>query len=53
MKKPEVLDLEKPRHRLILLRAYHQLLSEGLSENQAKLEAPKRAFEKWDELSKE
>ena len=44
---PPTLDLKRPRHRALVLRAYHQLLSEGLDEDEAKRLATKRAHENW------
>lgn len=46
-KMPPTLDLKRPRHRALVLRAYHQLLSEGLDEDEAKRLATKRAHENW------
>ena len=53
MKKPETIDLEKPSHRVVLLRAYHALLSRGSDEKEAKLGAAKYAMENWDELQRD
>jgi len=49
-KKPETLDLTSAKDRVLVLRAYHNLLSEGMSEEDAKLNATAYVFEHWDEL---
>jgi len=48
--KPDVLDLERPRDRAVVLRAYHALLSQGLDELEAKKQAARYALEHWDEV---
>lgn len=49
-RKPDAIDLERPSHRLMVVRAYFHLLSEGLDESEAKLRAASYAMEHWEEL---
>jgi hypothetical protein len=46
-RKIQSLDLERPSDRALVLRAYFQLLSEGLDEDEAKKGAVTRACENW------
>jgi hypothetical protein len=39
------INLTKPAHRVLVLRAYHELLSEGKDEKEAKAGAVRRAIE--------
>jgi len=49
-KKPDAIDLTRPYHRLVVLRALHCLLSEGNSEEQAQKQACAYALKHWSEL---
>ena len=52
-KAPLTLDLDRTSHRVMLLRAYHALLSEGLDEPEAKAGAGRYALQNWEELQEE
>jgi len=50
-KKPDELDLKSPRDRVVILRAYHALLSQGVDEDEAKRGAVRYALEHWNEIT--
>jgi len=49
--KPDSLDLTVPRDRVVILRAYHALLSQGLDVADARAQAARYALEHWDEVN--
>jgi len=50
-RKPEAIELDKPTHRVVVLRAFHALLSKGSDETEARRGAVRYALEHWSELA--
>jgi hypothetical protein len=50
-KKPDAINLTRPSHRVVVVQAYHTLLSQGLDIRQAQARAAHYALEHWDDFN--